>query len=72
MNKLEMDAVMKKYNMKSPITGNDLSEPIEFNLMFGTQIGPSGLIKGRVFTIIAQNITTQLSVVCSFLRLKAA
>lgn len=46
MNKAEMSAIMKKYNMKSPITGNDLSEPIEFNLMFGTQIGPSGLIKG--------------------------
>lgn len=48
MNKDEMSAVMTKFNMKSPITGNDLSEPIEFNLMFGTQIGPSGLIKGCV------------------------
>lgn len=50
MNKDEMSAVMTKFNMKSPITGNDLSEPIEFNLMFGTQIGPSGLIKGFVFS----------------------
>lgn len=46
MNKDEMWTVMKKFNMKSPITGNDLTEPIEFNLMFGTQIGPSGLVKG--------------------------
>lgn len=44
-----MSQIMKKYNMKSPITGNDLSEPIEFNLMFATQIGPSGLIKGYDF-----------------------
>lgn len=41
-----MSVVMNKFNMKSPLTGNELTEPIEFNLMFGTQIGPSGLIKG--------------------------
>ncbi|CAG9813907.1 unnamed protein product [Phaedon cochleariae] len=46
MNKAEMAAVMEKFKMKSPLTGNELTEPIEFNLMFGTQIGPSGLIKG--------------------------
>lgn len=46
MNKDEMAAIMKKYNMKSPLTGNDLTEPLEFNLMFETQIGPSGLIRG--------------------------
>lgn len=46
MTKEDMSKVMKKFDMKSPLTGNDLTEPIEFNLMFGTQIGPSGLIKG--------------------------
>lgn len=46
MKKDEMAAVLKKFDMKSPLTGNDLTEPIEFNLMFATQIGPSGLIKG--------------------------
>jgi glycyl-tRNA synthetase len=46
MNKDEMNAVLQKYNIKSPLTGNDLTEPIEFNLMFATMIGPSGLIKG--------------------------
>lgn len=51
MNKAEMAAVMQKYKMKSPLTGNELSEPIEFNLMFGTQIGPSGLIKGYTLYI---------------------
>lgn len=48
MKKNEMSAIMKKFNMKNPITGNDLTEPMEFNLMFGTQIGPSGLVKGFV------------------------
>lgn len=46
MDKNEMSEIMKKFNMKSPLTGNELTPPIEFNLMFGTQIGPSGLIKG--------------------------
>jgi glycyl-tRNA synthetase len=46
MKKDEMNDVLKKFNIKSPLSGNDLTEPIEFNLMFGTQIGPTGLIKG--------------------------
>ncbi|XP_030761384.1 glycine--tRNA ligase [Sitophilus oryzae] len=56
MNKAEMAAVMKKFDMKSPLTGNELTEPIEFNLMFGTQIGPSGLIKGFLRPETAQGI----------------
>ncbi|XP_066147370.1 glycine--tRNA ligase [Euwallacea fornicatus] len=56
MNKEEMAAVMKKFNMKSPLTNNELTEPIEFNLMFGTQIGPSGLIKGFLRPETAQGI----------------
>ena len=46
MTKEEMFDVMRKYDVRSPPTGNELTEPIEFNLMFGTQIGPSGLVKG--------------------------
>jgi len=38
--------VMKKWDMKSPLTGNDLTDPIEFNLMFSTSIGPAGHVKG--------------------------
>lgn len=56
MNKDEMDTVLKKYNIKSPLTKNDLSEPMEFNLMFATQIGPSGLIKGYLRPETAQGI----------------
>ena len=44
--KTEMSAVMEEFTVKSPITGNDLSEPMEFNLMFQTHIGPTGLVKG--------------------------
>ena len=45
-NKGEMAAILREFDMKSPVSGNDLSEPIEFNLMFGTSIGPTGLNKG--------------------------
>ena len=48
MTKEEMGEVLKKFSIQSPLTGNELTEPIEFNLMFATQIGPSGLVKGWV------------------------
>ncbi|KAK7881828.1 hypothetical protein WMY93_030237 [Mugilogobius chulae] len=36
-----------KYNVKSPSTGNDLTPPISFNLMFQTSIGPGGNTPGN-------------------------
>ncbi|KRT81374.1 tRNA synthetase [Oryctes borbonicus] len=56
MTKEQMAFIMAKFDMKSPLTGNDLSEPMEFNLMFGTQIGPSGLVKGFLRPETAQGI----------------
>ncbi|XP_050334909.1 glycine--tRNA ligase isoform X1 [Bactrocera neohumeralis] len=56
MNKQEMSDVLAKYSIKSPLTGNDLTEPIEFNLMFATQIGPTGLVKGFLRPETAQGI----------------
>ncbi|KAH8405264.1 hypothetical protein KR222_000719 [Zaprionus bogoriensis] len=56
LNKQELAAVLAKYEIKSPLTGNDLTEPIEFNLMFATQIGPTGLVKGFLRPETAQGI----------------
>ncbi len=42
----EIDEIVRKYKIKSPITGNELSNATPFNLMFQTQIGPSGSTKG--------------------------
>merc|ERR1740131_766834 len=56
MSKEEQAAVVNKFQIKSPITNNDLSEPIEFNLMFQTHIGPSGLTKGFLRPETAQGI----------------
>lgn len=38
----EMGEIVKEFDMKAPATGNELSEPVEFNLMFSTSIGPKG------------------------------
>lgn len=56
MNKSQMAEILKKYEIRSPLTNNELSEPIEFNLMFGTQIGPSGMVKGFLRPETAQGI----------------
>ncbi|XP_071157632.1 glycine--tRNA ligase-like [Mytilus edulis] len=56
LSKDDMGQAIKQYNMKSPITGNELSEPMEFNLMFATSIGPTGHIKGFLRPETAQGI----------------
>ena len=38
----ELGEQLTAFGIKSPQTGNDLSEPFPFNLMFGTNIGPEG------------------------------
>ncbi|XP_045596078.2 glycine--tRNA ligase isoform X2 [Procambarus clarkii] len=52
----EMDRIVKEYDMKSPLTGNDLSDAVEFNLMFPICIGPSGHLKGFLRPETAQGI----------------
>ncbi len=47
----EMQEIIQKYKMKSPITNNDLSEPVAFNLMFAISIGPTGQSKGLVILL---------------------
>ncbi|PIK50013.1 Glycine--tRNA ligase [Apostichopus japonicus] len=48
--------VLKKYNVTSPLTNNDITEPVEFNLMFATQIGPAGNMPGFLRPETAQGI----------------
>ena len=52
----EINAILKKYDIKSPTTNNDLTEAIEFNLMFSTSIGPTGNLKGFLRPETAQGI----------------
>ncbi|XP_046915883.2 glycine--tRNA ligase [Dermatophagoides farinae] len=56
LSKEQMNEILQKFKIKSPLTGNDLSEAIEFNLMFSTMIGPSGQVKGFLRPETAQGI----------------
>lgn len=53
--KEDLAAIFKKYNVISPL-GNELSEPVDFNMMFATSIGPTGLLKGFLRPETAQGI----------------
>lgn len=55
-SKDDMNRALRKYQVKSPITGNDLSDAVEFNLMFSTSIGPGGDKKGFLRPETAQGI----------------
>ena len=52
----ELWEVFKKYLIKSPETGNELTEPQAFNLMFPVPIGPSGDQSGFLRPETAQGI----------------
>ncbi|KAG0681500.1 Glycine--tRNA ligase 1, mitochondrial [Pichia californica] len=50
----ELGEIIKKYNIVNPTTGDQLEQPVEFNLMFETAIGPSGQLKGYLRPETAQ------------------
>lgn len=52
----EMNQVMRRFDMKSPLTGNSLSDAMDFNLMFSTSIGPAGGVKAYLRPETAQGI----------------
>eukprot|EP00466_Bigelowiella_natans_P011206 jgi/Bigna1/53322/estExt_Genewise1Plus.C_180034 len=52
----ELGDKLKELGIKAPITGNALTDPFPFNLMFQTQIGPSGHSPGFLRPETAQSI----------------
>ena len=38
----ELTSILKALKVKAPDTGNEITDPQPFNLMFKTQIGPTG------------------------------
>lgn len=52
----ELGAALSKYGAKAPDTGNDVSAPFPFNLMFPTPIGPSGREQGYLRPETAQGM----------------
>jgi len=52
----ELWELIQKYEVKATVTNNDVHDPQDFNLMFGTLIGPGGLIPGFMRPETAQGI----------------
>jgi len=52
----DLAEVLKKYEVKAPDTGNDISDPYPFNLMFQTSIGPTGKAIGYLRPETAQGM----------------
>lgn len=52
----ELSVHFKALEIRSPTTDTELSEPIPFNLMFGTMIGPEGTLQGFLRPETAQGI----------------
>ncbi|MCO5588415.1 hypothetical protein L7F22_042371 [Adiantum nelumboides] len=50
----ELGDLIRKFEIKAPESGNEVSEPVEFNLMFETSIGPTGQVKGYLRPETAQ------------------
>ena len=50
----ELGELITKYSIKNPTTGGDLQPPKAFNLMFQTDIGPTGQLKGYLRPETAQ------------------
>merc|ERR1719272_805073 len=63
-SKDEMAGIFKQYQIKAPETGNDLSDPYEFNLMFPVPIGPGGYMQGYLRPETAQGIFLNYKFCC--------
>ena len=58
LTKDQLYEAIKKNGIKAPDTNNDLSEPVAFNLMFQTDIGPTGDMVAFLRPETAQGIFT--------------
>jgi len=56
LDQKSLHAALQELGVKAPDTGNDISEPFPFNLMFVTQIGPTGKQTGYLRPETAQGI----------------
>ncbi|KPV76006.1 uncharacterized protein RHOBADRAFT_26231 [Rhodotorula graminis WP1] len=50
----ELGQLIRDFKIVAPETGNEVTEPVEFNLMFDSSIGPTGQIKGYLRPETAQ------------------
>lgn len=57
----ELGQKLKELKAKAPETGNEITDPFPFNLMFKTSIGPTGLVEGFLRPETAQGIFLNFS-----------
>jgi len=50
----ELGKIIRKHKIVNPDTGNEVDEPVQFNLMFDSSIGPTGKQKGYLRPETAQ------------------
>ncbi|GJN88435.1 hypothetical protein Rhopal_001401-T1 [Rhodotorula paludigena] len=50
----QLGELIREHKILAPDTGNEVTEPVEFNLMFDSSIGPTGQIKGYLRPETAQ------------------
>ncbi|KAJ1816023.1 Glycine--tRNA ligase 1, mitochondrial [Coemansia sp. RSA 2598] len=46
--------LITRFDIRNPATGNEVTQPVEFNLMFESNIGPTGQLKGYLRPETAQ------------------
>jgi glycyl-tRNA synthetase len=69
----DMEEVIRRFSFKSPVTNNELSSPVAFNLMFPSQIGPVSGSRAYLRPETAQGIFVnfrrllEFNQVCAFL-----
>lgn len=56
VDQAEMDERIEEYGIVAPESGNPVTKAFPFNLMFPTQIGPTGLLQGYLRPETAQGI----------------
>lgn len=52
----ELHDLFQRFQVTAPATGNELSFPMDFNMMFSTPIGPTGQLTGYLRPELAQGI----------------
>ncbi|KAG8957574.1 Glycine--tRNA ligase 1, mitochondrial [Tulasnella sp. 419] len=62
----ELGELIKTHNIVNPDSGNEVDEPVQFNLMFDSSIGPTGKVKGYLRPETAQGHFVNFSRLLAF------
>jgi len=57
-NGKQLGELIRRFKIVNPDTQNEVTEPEEFNLMFGSSIGPTGQVKGCVASFLRLSVSS--------------